>query len=514
MEYNINDETDSSKKVCYNMLDLWLVLLHTTLYFVNFYGFAMTAGSYTKSINIDEGISGILQAATPIAALLGGFLFNYITRHNTYLWQYYFALSLLITGNLLYYLAETAKASTIGAVILLLLGRMLFGIGGSRLMTRKFLAINVQVWAQSKYSAIFVMVSSLGQTCGPGLSSILIYVPPRWIGPTYLAEFNILAFVFIFIWTFIFLIFVIFFKGSDKKESAKNLEDIEKEELLYNQENYFLEENELRNISKHSKKLDSYKNQSFKISALPRIHENKITTSKTNSFSKKFVPFFKAYFPNSITVFSLFCFMIIKMIQEAFFTELPKIAKHYYNQSNQYVGWYFLLSTIYAVPFSILPNFLSKKWPDRYILLLGFGVFLIGSIIKINFTFREKQNEVQFYVGSSILFAGTLIAEGAAIAILVKVISPTLKRSFLNAGLLSGSGDTFARAIGNASYTLFVFFAGLSGYSFAWYITASGLIAIFLIVSILILNLLQKYTILKILDDRNIENEKIEQIVE
>lgn len=54
-----------------------------------------------------------------------------------------------------------------------------------------------------------------------------------------------------------------------------------------------------------------------------------------------------------MTVFILICFIFIKLIQEAFFTELPKTALFYYNYNSQDTGWYLLGSTIYAVPVAL-----------------------------------------------------------------------------------------------------------------------------------------------------------------
>ena len=109
---------------------------------------------------------------------------------------------------------------------------MLFGIGGARLMTRKFVSINVEVWALSMYSAIFVMMSSLGETLGPGISAFLFFIPEGKIGPTELRKHNIMSFVFFIIWALSFFLFLFFFKGYDKISDEK-LRKIEYEEYLY-----------------------------------------------------------------------------------------------------------------------------------------------------------------------------------------------------------------------------------------------------------------------------------------
>lgn len=410
---------------------------------------------------------------------------------------------MLFLGNLFYYLAESFKSNQNLGVAFLIFGRMIFGIGGSRLMTRKYLAINIEVWAQTKYSAIFVLMSSLGQTFGPGLSSILSFVPKTEIGNTTMTEYNIISFFFVIIWGLFFILFFIFFKGHDKENNEENIRKIEYEEYIYNKRELVLDpkiDNKIKEITKTMAKEEEYILSSF---AKVDLKNNSNSSKYTYKYKKKsHVPFLKVYFPNSITVFTLLCFMLFKMLQEAWFTELPKMALFYYSNSSVFIGWFLLASTIYTVPVSIFAQ-IAKKYSDRKILIFSFIIFIISVILKINFTYNGKQNIVKFYLGSSLLFCGSLIGEAASMAILAKVISPTLKRGFLNAGLLSGTGDTTARALGNSSYTLFVYLGGQRVYSFWWYLTALVLLVCFFLVTLYVLDLLQKFTIIKIFTDKS-----------
>ena len=488
--------TSKPSKACYSSLDLWMVLIHTFLYLTNYYGLSSTSSQYTESLGIDKGLSGILQASTPVAAIFGGFLINYLTAKNRYKYPYYMSLLFLFLGDLFYYSAESVKGWGTGyGVGALVVGRMMLGFGGARLMTRKFIAINIEVWAQSQYSAVFVLMSSLGETLGPGLSSVMSYVPDYELGVTSLRSFNIIAFVFMVIWGVGFLFFLMLFKGSDEN-SEENIRKIEYEEYLYNQRQ--LEEDLINQNQQQIKK------KKFVVSHLPKIDIKKATYSNLSKYNiiykkKNKLPFLKVYFPNKITIFSLLCFMLFKMLQEAWFTELPKMALFYYSHTPRDVGWYLLASTLYAVPVSLFAK-AAKKYPDRYLLIAGYITFITAAFIKINYTFNGQQNMYQFYIGSSLLFCGSLIGEAASIAILAKVISPTLKRGFLNAGLLSGTGDTTARALGNASYTLFVGVGGQERYSFLWYCVAMVMLWGFFVVAVCSLQKLQKYSIIRIFD--------------
>lgn len=90
-----------------------------------------------------------------------------------------------------------------------------------------------------------------------------------------------------------------------------------------------------------------------------------------------------------MTVYILIVFIFIKIIQETMYTELPKTALFYFNHSSQQVGWFFLISVIYALPVSILAVWASKAYPDRKVLIVGLVVYLIGTVFKINYTVKK-----------------------------------------------------------------------------------------------------------------------------
>ena len=182
------------------------------------------------------------------------------------------------------------------------------------------------------------------------------------------------------------------------------------------------------------------------------------------------------------------------MIQEAFFTELPKIGYFFYGYTSQDIGWFLLASTSYAVPLSLAASYAAKKFADRYVMLIGTIVYIVGTILKIDYMYNKKMPVAEFFIASIFIFAGSLISEAGVMSILNKVISPTLKRGFLNAGLLSGTLDTVGRALGNSSYTLYVEFDGKSAYLFYWYLTASVILLIVILLTVYFFPKLQKYT--------------------
>lgn len=161
------------------------------------------------------------------------------------------------------------------------------------------------------------------------------------------------------------------------------------------------------------------------------------------------------------------------------------------------------------LPASLAPILMARKIKDKFIMTIGLLIMVCGSLLKINYKFNEAMPIVQYYEGSIIFFSGTLIAEAAAIAMMSKLISPKLRISFFNAGLLSGLADPLGRAIGNASFTLFSAISGKESVPFYVYIIGSGVIAVIIVTTMLLYPILEKHTELKSVDRNAFQNKKV-----
>ena len=473
MNYDMEKEKEG-EPVCYSMFDLALVYLHTFLYLLNYYGLAQTSPSYSSALNLQPSLSGVLQAASPAAAIFFGFFINCITK-TKYKGPYILCLAMLFVGNFLYFIAKSVgDINQTSGLILLIAGRMIFGSGGSRLMTRKFIAINIPSQYQSKYSTYLVGFSALGITLGPGIASVLEYVPNYSFDidtfTVQITTYNVFSLAFFGVWLILFFFFLFFFKGYDISVE-KNLERMmQSEQMLQskflNLNNYYKglpDQSMYQNLDMVGKNQKNFlasgllvnpvSNVSKQNNANPQGYQIVVPEQITSGIKTK--PSFNVYFPNGMTFFSLWCFLVFKIIQEAYFTEQPQMFDEYYDYTSQIVGWFMLSLTAVGVPTALLTGAATKKFEDRKILLIGFIIYIAASVAKINFEYDAKQEFVQYIIASTVLFIASLVTEAAAISILAKVISPSLKLGFFNAGLLAGTADTVGRALGNASMTLF-----------------------------------------------------------
>ena len=459
MDYN-KTEKDHREPPCYSMVDLYLVYVHTFLFLVNYFGLAQSSGDYSKALNLDPSTSGVLQAATPAASLFFGFFINHITRKK-YKGPYIMCLSMLFTGNFLYFLAKSVgDINQTAGLVLLIAGRMIFGSGGSRLMTRKFLAIMVPEHHQSKYSTVLVAFSSMGDTFGPGFASALEYIPNTSFlinnFTVTIANYNIFSLAFFFIWLILFFIFLFTFKGYDQN-LEKKLEDVKKNENFLKQKTndlttFHTTQND-QNLSKNLNIID--KNQENFMKSGFMLESSQTPNGNSIAISQKPTPIFRVYYPHEQTIFMLWCFLVMKVVQEAYFTEQPQMFDEFYGYGSQTVGWFMFGFTLVGLPTALLTGMATKKFEDRKILVISFVIYICSSIAKINYEFDIPQPFAQYAIASGFHFMATLMSEAAIIAILAKVISPNLKRGFFNAGMLSGTADTIGRALGNSSMTLF-----------------------------------------------------------
>lgn len=225
------DKDAPEESPVYNMTDLIIVFVHTFIAYMNSYGLGISAYLYTSFLHIDVAISGVIQAAVPAGSFIFGFFWNWITSYKSYKGPYILSVLILIAGNFLYYIAQTAvdynsSEINIKGIIILVAGRLLMGIGGARLMTRKYVAMAIKPWAATKYSSILVAVSFAAICIGPGIQAIIFFAPwdknphPSCItmSGTEMCHHNMFAFIWIFLWIALGIVIMIFFTGYDKKK--------------------------------------------------------------------------------------------------------------------------------------------------------------------------------------------------------------------------------------------------------------------------------------------------------
>ena len=195
---------------------LYLTLLHTFIYMINYYLFAPTANLYTEALGFSKSLSGAVMALTPIASILFAFCLSYWSNFS-FKQPLLFGCAMIIVGNLLY-----AVAYDLNSLSLLLIGRFLFGMGGARAINRRYIADFVSLKSMTRYCYYFVMMGGLGLAVGPGLASLLSFVPDFTLMGFTVNEFTLPGILSFFIWIGFAIIIFLKFKEPDRSEANYN----------------------------------------------------------------------------------------------------------------------------------------------------------------------------------------------------------------------------------------------------------------------------------------------------
>ena len=193
----------------------WLVILHTCVYMLIYYGTSPTSSAYSKALDFPDVLTGIVKAATPAAAFVSTFFYNF-TLGKKYLPAYIISWICLIVGSFFYY-----AALTVHSVPLLVAGRILFGWGGGKVITRAYFATEINPKNKALWSGILVASIAFSLTGGPGISAFFEFIPDFDILFLKTRTYNFFAGVFTLIALISSIIFFVLFQ--DKKSDDNKI---------------------------------------------------------------------------------------------------------------------------------------------------------------------------------------------------------------------------------------------------------------------------------------------------
>ena len=131
--------------------------------------------------------------------------------------------------------------------------------------------------------------------------------------------------------------------------------------------------------------------------------------------------------------------------------------------------------------------------------------YIIGILLKFNWTFDGTQNLYFYLFSSAWLFGASFVAEIGCISLLPKVISPTLSAGLMNAGFVSGLADTGGRMFGSLIISIFGLIAGPETLCFYLYLFYGIILSIFLIYVIIWYEELQKLVYVQVVAENTIQ---------
>jgi hypothetical protein len=161
---------DISEKVASirtNIYGLYLNLFVTFIYLMNQYIVAPTSAQYANMLGMSPSMSGMIIGLAPVAALVSSLLYSMWSNSS---FKNPLLLSIIcgVVGNYMY-----AAALQNNSVMMLFLGRLLTGFGGTRVVSRRYIADHVATEDRLMASTQFVTAGALGLAFGPLLAAFI-----------------------------------------------------------------------------------------------------------------------------------------------------------------------------------------------------------------------------------------------------------------------------------------------------------------------------------------------------
>lgn len=440
-------------------LPLGLNLFSTFLYMANYFIAGPTSAVYIETLGGHKALAGLVIGCTPWAAMASTLLYSAWTSHN-FKHPLLFSGFCLCIGNLLYGLALHFKS-----IELVLIGRIGVGLGGPRVINRRYIADVSPIAQRTAISATFVTLSAAGTAVGPGLSAICQSIDFKIETSHGTFIFNGLTapgYIMFVVWLIFSLLIALAFKeperlGLNELKDKADSPVTTRESSIYDDSEAMGEEKPLLAQSPTAE----YGNKE------DHIEEITCTISESSTGRSPFMMFCAKNFTVPVWICIVLLF-VDKLIMEAIMSSVPVVAGHSYDWSVAEIGSLGVLMGVLVVPLSIAIGAVSRLHEDRVILTSLLAISALGIVLLIDFPelFGEHPDEHdwqysffcvgphKYIYGCLIGFCGLQCLESIIMSMLSKVVPHSLAKGFCNSGLINTETGTFGRAIGDIAVTL------------------------------------------------------------
>ncbi|GJN26683.1 hypothetical protein PR202_gb14634 [Eleusine coracana subsp. coracana] len=432
----------------YHFMSLLLNLVNTFLYMVNTYIIVPTADDYSVSLGAAATVCGIIIGSMAVAQVFSSVYFS-AWSNKSYFRPLVFSSIMLFFGNLLYALAYDLNSLTV-----LLIGRLLCGLGSARAVNRRYISDCVPVKIRLQASAGFVSASALGMACGPALAGFLqtkfkIYsltfnqsTLPGWV--------MAIAWLVYFLW-----LWLTFREPEHLTKTAIKPEPSESGKLSTEKKDgspvIFCMKIGHQGIAN----LEDGLSQPL-ILGRDQIQEENTEDNDDNDSGWSHEParsIASAYrlLTPSVKVQLLIYFML-KYAMEILLSESSVVTTYYFGWSTSDVAIFLAILGLTVLPVNaIVGSYITNWFEDRQILFASEVMVLLGIIMSFRFT--PHYSIPQYVTSALITFVFAEVLEGVNLSLLSRVMSSRLSRGTYNGGLLSTEAGTIARVIADATIT-------------------------------------------------------------
>ncbi|XP_073101877.1 SPX domain-containing membrane protein OsI_17046 isoform X2 [Elaeis guineensis] len=419
----------------YHFMSLLLNLANTFLYMVNTYIIVPTADDYSMSLGAAATVCGVIIGSMAVAQVFSSVYFS-AWSNKSYFRPLVFSSIMLFMGNLLY-----ALAYDLNSIAVLLIGRLLCGLGSARAVNRRYISDCVPLKIRLQASAGFVSASALGMACGPAIAGLL-----QTNFKLYLLTFNqntLPGWVMAVAWImYLFWLCISFKEPMHDTEEGHTALDADAGSMNNERlENGLLQPMLLSSGSKE--KQDEDGDQDFDDSEEASEESRGPATSIASAY-RLLTPSVKV---------QLLIYFMLKYAMEILLSESSVITTLYFSWSTSTVAIFLAILGLTVLPVNaIVGSYLTNMLEDRQILLASEIILLVGIILSFHVT--RPYSVPQYVCSALITFVSAEVLEGVNLSLLSRVMSSRLARGTYNGGLLSTEAGTLARVVADGTITL------------------------------------------------------------
>lgn len=428
------------------LVGLALNLFSTFAFMANYTLVIPSTHTFAKRLGLPASWAGIFVGAADITMIASATMHSWWTNKA-------FKAPLIVGalccafGNTLYSLAYDTNS-----LFFLLFGRLLIGFGGTRAVSRRFIADFIGSKARTSASVSFVVASTLGMATGPFTAWPLSKLPERTV-PLLNVAFNKLTapgYLMSVLWASFFLVALLTMYEPRKLEQSPLRKPLLGEGNADNDARHREEKGKSDEEGQTDDEDDDEENDEEERHEEENQDKNRIDHRREH---------FRGWVgQGSATAACLFAVFALKAVQEAACTVTPLLMGGYYSWGSGSAGILLGVLLVSTLPVNFAAGALAKHIGERSLMMVANLALLLSSLAIVHPP-RRVPSLMTIIAALTTNLVGTTVLEGVAYSILSKRMPPALRHGVLNAGFLATCGGTTGRFIGN----LFVSFFNIWG---------------------------------------------------
>eukprot|EP00555_Chaetoceros_dichaeta_P010656 CAMPEP_0198260156 /NCGR_PEP_ID=MMETSP1447-20131203/9192_1 /TAXON_ID=420782 /ORGANISM="Chaetoceros dichaeta, Strain CCMP1751" /LENGTH=801 /DNA_ID=CAMNT_0043947743 /DNA_START=173 /DNA_END=2575 /DNA_ORIENTATION=+ len=359
---------------------LLLNLISQMFYMMNHYIIEPSSTEYIHALGGNDAMSGVMISMAPWAALISALAYS-LWSNKSYRQPLICSGFFLVSGSLMY-----ASALRYKSIALVMSGRFMSGLGAPCGVNIRYIADTVPIADRTAVSAIFMTVSALGMSMGPGLAVLLDFLDVEFYVPFYgqvlLNGMTGPGYLMFMLWSVYLVVLILTFKDGERV----GLHEMAEKERM-SQLNADTKYNPPLSVASSGSNVD-YLDIDFAMS------ESEDGSSEGMEAVEVAPRDYRKVF-NQATVVCMGLKIMGKFNLEVLNCSTSLMTTHRYNWTVKNIGLLGFVNGCLVIPITMFVGFLSQYHTDQKLLLWLLGVAFIGVALLLDPTdfFVEYDDE-------------------------------------------------------------------------------------------------------------------------